>query len=208
MSIRSLFQTKEKPSSALTLAMIQDEAAMIYDGYLSAEAELFLCEAQSIDEVVKGRNYITALALTCYDYCVDGRVPTSGERFDRDWSRLAQFVLKSMINCEFQSTPFPSAMTQMLRMGEVRAKLDTDTLEGIEGRLPTAISNGACGYLSLFEMADLGQMHSKSVRNAAQAGTEDRLETIKVGSKTMVESNEALRWLSNRRNFLPSYTPL
>ncbi|MNR57125.1 hypothetical protein D3C85_1778380 [compost metagenome] len=60
------------------------------------------------------------------------------------------------------------------------------------------------GYLNLKEVAVLAQMHEKSVRNATQPTAPDRLYTRKEGTRTVVDSHEALRWLKGRRNFKPT----
>ena len=57
-------------------------------------------------------------------------------------------------------------------------------------------------YLTLKEIALLGQMSERAVRNAAQPTAADRLYTRKEQNQTVVDSKEALRWLEGRRGFV------
>ncbi|MCY1382985.1 hypothetical protein D9M69_710670 [compost metagenome] len=58
------------------------------------------------------------------------------------------------------------------------------------------------GYLTLKEIAVLGQMSERAVRNAAQPTAADRLYTRKEKNQTVVDADEALRWLKGRRGFV------
>lgn len=84
----------------------------------------------------------------------------------------------------------------------VRAQLDLDTNPAFEENeeIPMILRGETCTeYLTLKEIALLGQMSEGAVRNAAQPTATDRLQTRMEQSQTMVDAREALRWLKGRR---------
>lgn len=58
--------------------------------------------------------------------------------------------------------------------------------------------------LFLEELAYLADMQVGSVRNAAKGDGENVLKTYSLGKRTVVEREEAIRWLSSRRGYVPS----
>ena len=104
-----------------------------------------------------------------------------------------------------ESIGVPIYLEQLFFHAILRANLDLDTLPDLdEDMLPSPLRGGNSGFLNLKEIAVLAQMDEKSVRNATQPGAPDRLHTRKSGTRTVVDSKEALRWLKNRRNFEPT----
>ena len=99
----------------------------------------------------------------------------------------------------------PKGLEHLLFQALVRARLDLDTHPKFEDdeAVPMFLSGeDNCGYLTLKEIAVLGQMSERAVRNAAQPAAADRLQTRKEQSQTVVDSEEALRWLKGRRGFI------
>ena len=66
------------------------------------------------------------------------------------------------------------------------------------------IGNGDVGYLTLSEVALLANMDERSVRNAANPKLPDPLKTEQVGKRSLVNPEEARRWLSGRKRFVPT----
>lgn len=68
-----------------------------------------------------------------------------------------------------------------------------------------AISEGGygAGHLSIKEIALLADMDERSVRNASNPKTPGALKTVQIGKRTMVEPEEAKRWLSGRKGYVP-----
>lgn len=58
--------------------------------------------------------------------------------------------------------------------------------------------------LTIREIALLADMDERSVRNAANPAAANPLKTISVGKRTMVEVEEARRWLAGRKGFVPT----
>ena len=66
------------------------------------------------------------------------------------------------------------------------------------------VGNGDLGYLTLSEIALLANMDERSVRNAANPKLPDPLKTEQVGKRSLVNPEEARRWLSGRKGFIPT----
>lgn len=66
------------------------------------------------------------------------------------------------------------------------------------------VGNGDLGYLTLSEVALLANMDERSVRNAANPKLPDPLKTAQVGKRSLVNPEEARRWLSGRKGFIPT----
>jgi hypothetical protein len=99
----------------------------------------------------------------------------------------------------------PKGLEHILFHALVRARLDLDTHPKFDDNdaVPMFLSGeDNCGYLTLKEIAVLGQMSERAVRNAAQPTAADRLYTRKEKNQTVVDAGEALRWLKGRRGFV------
>lgn len=59
-------------------------------------------------------------------------------------------------------------------------------------------------YLSIKELALLACVDERTVRNAASSKEANKLETKKSGGSTIIENEEAIRWLSDRPGFKPT----
>jgi hypothetical protein len=66
------------------------------------------------------------------------------------------------------------------------------------------ILEGDMGYLTIAEIALLANMDEGSVRNAANKKLLGHLQTVQRGKRSLVEPEEARRWLSGRKGFTPT----
>lgn len=64
------------------------------------------------------------------------------------------------------------------------------------------------GLMTFAEVALLADMDEKSVRNAAYANDASRLITTKSGKNVRVSLEEARKWLSGRKGFVPTSTSI
>ena len=149
------------------------------------------------------------IAEVLYDYAVEGVWPDTGrvgegEHLDDIVGDMAFLSGTARVAAELYGSEVPTYLEKLLAMALVRTEIVTK-VEEIQ--LDSATLLRETEYLALQHIALLAQMTEKAVRNATQPTAKDRLETIKVGAKTMVTHGEALRWLSNRRNFKPTVIP-
>ncbi|WP_347909859.1 hypothetical protein [Pseudomonas grandcourensis] len=207
MRLEDLFCNHVQPETKISPEDISREVTAAYLGHLKAEAERYRCDAEALDKVLGGAGHFIDIANSCYDYAVNGRLNTTNLGIqDDNWLDFASFINQARWNEEFHSTDsLPLGLEKLFKLGAIRARLDLDTLgKAAHKALPTVLQGEECGYLTLSEVAVLAQMNEKSVRNATQPTAPDRLPTRKQGTRTVVDSHEALRWLKGRRNFNPS----
>jgi hypothetical protein len=76
-------------------------------------------------------------------------------------------------------------------------------LDGGE-RYITRDEDEMAGYLSFAEVALLADMDERSVRNAANPKLPDALVTKTFGRRSMIAIEDARRWLSSRKGFVPT----
>jgi hypothetical protein len=98
----------------------------------------------------------------------------------------------------------PETVSRTVRTAVARHVLDggdryTDFGVGEHG-----FGNGDWGYLTLTEVALLADMDERSVRNAANPKLPHPLKTEAVGKRSLVTREEARRWLSGRKGFVPT----
>ncbi|MNF94311.1 hypothetical protein D3C84_770170 [compost metagenome] len=156
-------------------------------------------------------------ANDCYDYAINGRLKLAKDgaeqtQMNDNWGRLATLVLSARPDIEVFSPRIggremvlPKGLEHILFHALVRARLDLDTHPKFDDNdaVPMFLSGeDNCGYLTLKEIAVLGQMSERAVRNAAQPTAADRLYTRKEKNQTVVDAGEALRWLKGRRGFV------
>lgn len=149
------------------------------------------------------------IAEVLYDYAVEGVWPDTdrvgeGEHLDDIVGDMAFLSGTARVAAELYGSEVPTFLEKLLGMALLRTQLYAN-VEGLELDYATLATD--LSPLTLQHVAILAQMTEKAVRNATQPTAKDRLETIKVGAKTMVTHEEALRWLSNRRNFKPTVVP-
>ena len=102
-----------------------------------------------------------------------------------------------------------NAVPPRLAMLAVQSAVARIVLDGGErytdyGAGEFGIGKGDFGYLTLSEVALLANMDERSVRNAANPKLPDPLKTEQVGKRSLVTPQEARRWLSGRKGFVPT----
>ncbi|PLP85956.1 hypothetical protein CYD26_24275 [Pseudomonas sp. FFUP_PS_473] len=210
------------PEKKISLDEILEEAQEAYLGWLAASLTAFhghFSEDQvdNLDRIFQGESRIRAIAKDCYDYAINGRFRLAKdgqehEQMNDDWVCLAILVRSARpgieeFNLVVRGRPIgvPAKLEQLLLHAQIRALLDFSTVpEFDEDSVPTFFSQPITGYLTLKEIALLGQMSERAVRNAAQPTAADRLRTRKEKTQTVVDADEALRWLKGRRGFIAS----
>ena len=210
------------PEKKLGLDDILQEAHDAYWGSLGAslmkfKGEIEPAKLESLDQHYNGEIPVRMAANDCYDYAINGRLKLAKDgaeqtQMNDNWDRLATLVLSARPDIEVFSPRIqgremvlPKGLEHILFHALVRARLDLDTHPKFadEEALPMFLSGeDNSGYLTLKEIAVLGQMSERAVRNAAQPTAADRLYTRKEQNQTVVDSEEALRWLKGRRGFV------
>lgn len=210
------------PEEKLDLDEILQESHDVYWGSLGASLIKFHGQIDPIslatlDQIYQGEIPVQAAARDCYDYAINGRLKlaTNGAeqtRMNDSWGRLATLVLSARPDIEVFSPSIrghemtlPRGLEKILFHALIRVRLDLDTHPAFQDdeALPMFLSGeDQSGYLTLKEIAVLGQMTERAVRNAAQPTAADQLQTRKEQNQTVVDSNEALRWLKGRRGFI------
>lgn len=161
------------------------------------------------------RAHLEALATLLYGYGVEGRAI---EDFDESYFiDFVYFLRLAKSAAGYMPGPVPVTNAEEVACTvHARRKLDffsgyepftcmpaTERSEDFFYAESSQFADGEEKKLSLGEIALLARMDEKSVRNmthATQEG-EHRLATTKIGSKTMVEIPEAIRWLRLRKGF-------
>lgn len=206
---------------------ILQEAQDAYLGWLGASLTMFCGQSDlgqvdeakldTLDSVFQGESRACSAARDCYDYAVNGRLRLArngGEETQMNdaWGCLAVLVLSARPGIEVFSPTVrgreagvPTRIEHILLHALVRARLDLDTHPKFDDNnaVPVFLSGeDNTGYLTLKEVALLGQMTERAVRNAAQPTAADQLKTRKEQNQTVVDAEEALRWLKGRRGFI------
>lgn len=207
MRLEDLFCNHAKPETKVRRVDLANEVRSAYLGHLKAQSEKYRCDEDALDKALGGASHFITIAEDCYDYAVEGQLKTTGLGIqDDNWRYFASFINQARWDDEFHgANSLSPRLEHVFKLGAIRARLDCDTLgDAAYEALPEVLRNEAVGYLSLQEIAFLAQMTEKAVRNAAQPTSPDRLATRKEGTRTVVDSPEALRWLKGRRNFQPT----
>lgn len=222
-SWRDRFEKKFiSPEKKLGLDEILEEAQDAYLGWLAASLTAFHRDfnedqIDQLDRIFQGESRIRSIANDCYNYAINGRFRLAKdaqeqEQMNDDWVCLAILVQSARPGIEefsltVRGRPIgvPAKLEQLLFHAQIRALLDFSTVDGFDedsDSVPQFFIQPVPGYLTLKEIALLGQMSERAVRNAAQPAAADRLQTRKEQSQTVVDSEEALRWLKGRRGFI------
>lgn len=220
---REKFEQNFLPTETkLGLDEILLEAQDAYLGWLGAslmafKGEIDEAKLESLDRLFNGEIPMRMAANDCYDYAINGRLRLAKDgaeqtQMNDSWGRLATVVLSARPAIEVFSPRIrgremvlPTGLEHTLFHALVRARLDLDTHPKFDDNdaVPMFLSGeDNCGYLTLKEIAVLGQMSERAVRNAAQPTAADRLYTRKEQNQTVVDADEALRWLKGRRGFV------
>lgn len=220
---REKFERNFIPSEKkLGLDEILQEAQDAYLGWMGASLTMFHgqiddAQLENLERIFQGESRVRTAANDCYDYAINGRLrlARNGEeqtQINDTWGCLAILVLSARPGIEVFSprvrgreSDVPTRLEHILFHALVRARLDLDTHPKFEDNdaVPMFLSGeDNTGYLTLKEIALLGQMSERAVRNAAQPTAADRLQTRKEKNQTVVDADEALRWLKGRRGFV------
>jgi len=220
---RNQFEKNLSPSETkLGLDEILHEAHDVYWGSLGAalmkfHGQIDPAKLEALDQLYNGESAVRTAANDCFDYAINGRLSLASDgseetKMNDNWARLATLVLSARPDMEVFSPriagremALPTGLEHLLFKALVRARLDLDTHAKFkdEDAVPMFLSGEEnSGYLTLKEIAVLGEMSERAVRNAAQPTAADRLQTRKEQSQTVVDSGEALRWLKGRRGFI------
>lgn len=197
MNIRKRYVPHVEPGTPVTSKALSIEVGEVYECHLNALVTMQECAPPPLG----GDSRMQRIAYACFEYAVNGVIKKSElANMDSDWLDLSAFISAGRVYAEHYGGTVPLIMEKILTMGAIRAALDEDTI-GLDG-LPVVLADSGTGFLSLKEIAILSQMNEKSVRNATHQTLEDRLETTKQGTRSVVSSSEALRWLKNRKSFI------
>ena len=203
--IEDLFCHFTDPEKKVRRVDLATEVNDAYAGHLEAQAAMYRCNVEALNKALGGASHFITIAEGCYDYAVEGQLQEAATGLNHDnWLDFAALINQSRWDAEFYAANSLSQnLEHVFKLAAIRARLDCDTLgEAAYEALPDLLRDKAVGYLSLHEVAFLARMTEKAVRNATQPTAADRLVTRKEGTRTVVDSNEALRWLNGRRNFV------
>lgn len=114
------------------------------------------------------------------------------EMFLRGLSSLALYLDEDAVN-------IPKLAVQTVQTAIARHILDG-------GQRWTDYEDTAWDHLTFAELALLADMDERSVRNAANPKIPGALVTTAVGKRSVIAVEEARRWLSGRKGFVPSST--
>lgn len=205
MSLELMICPYAKPERRILRSELEQEVLASYRGHLQAESVKYNCDEEQLDQVLGGPGRFVEIAHRCYDYAVEGQLKTSGIGLqDGDWLDFASFINQARWEAELHAANSMSIkLEQVFKVGAVRARLDCDIFGDVAyDVLPEVLRNSSVGYLTLSDVAFLAGMTEKAVRNAAQPKRGGHLVTRKEGTRTVVDSHKALRWLNDRRNFV------
>ena len=191
-----------QPTDPISLGSLLKEVEEIFELQISSLSTLYNVNAAAMKLTLGGPARPRKLAQICYEYAAEGKWLAGGYDNDSDWLDLSAFVQTGRIFVEHYGAAPPKMLEKVLVMGGIRASLDAGRVD--MGEIPAVLEGQCSDYLTLFEIAVMAQMSEKSVRNATLLSAQDRLQTAKQGTRTVVAAAEALRWLSNRRSFIPT----
>lgn len=133
---------------------------------------------------------------------IDGRDLGEGHMLDADFTDVEMF-LRGLGNLE-QFLDEDETRIPQLALLTVCTAVARHTLEGGDRYTGFSDEDAVSGELSFYEMALLANMDERSVRNAANPKLSNPLVTVARGKRTFVERHEALRWLAERKGFVPT----
>lgn len=142
--------------------------------------------------------------LTMYDYGIEGRPhPSFGANGDvgNRYGEAELFLLgldSLTLFLEEDDVRLPK-----LSQRTVRTAIARHLLDGGE-RYITRNEDEMAGYLSFAEVALLADMDERSVRNAANPKLPEALVTKNFGRRSMIAIEDARRWLTSRKGFVPT----
>lgn len=196
-------KTKMQDELSKFLTLFGGQMASLYGADPSAWATIDAVQASPIWETVN----------EMYDYGIDGlpvpaRKGSAGSVIGRhiEVERFLHAVntLPMKLYLDGQGNTPPRLAILAAQCAAARLVLD-----GVDRRTDYATDefgpgSGDFGYLTLAEVALLANMDERSVRNAANPKLQNPLMTEQVGRRSLVRPEEARRWLTNRKGFVPT----
>lgn len=204
MNIADTFFQYAKPESKFIKDDLFGELEVAAEGVIEAISTMCHVNDESLSNVL-GNIAPFGVASHAYDYAISGVLDlTDGLSYHDMYLDYMAFITQAQNANEFYAAGcVPKANKHIALVSYIRFKLDQDTYPDWKDEYAPVIFSGVgCGFLTLKEVAFLAQMTEKAVRNATQPNASDRLITIKEGTRTVVDSHEALRWLKGRRHFI------
>ena len=156
------------------------------------------------DEAVLEDASLWQSVLTMYDYGIQGQPhPSFGAdgHVGNIYGEAEMFLLgldSLSLFLEEDDVRIPALARRTVRTAMARHLLD-----GGE-RYITREDDEVGDYLSIAEIALLADMDERSVRNAANPKLPDALVTTNIGRRSMIAIEDARRWLSGRKGFVPT----
>lgn len=190
---------------AFTKAEMQEQLAPFIQGFASSVDRMLSThiadEMESIERVQKSTLWGVSSAL--YDYGICGIALEGlgvGEVIDAEVADVELFL--NLIECLDEYLAEDTSILPWRAKRAVQAAVARHVLEG--GDRYFYREGGVDGYLTLAEITLLADMDERSVRNAASKKSDDSLKTETWNKRTMVSIEEARRWLSGRKGFVPT----
>lgn len=124
-----------------------------------------------------------------YSYAVEGSEPPDGSPMGRDFYDI--LTLPGSLE------KLPANLFKVYFLAQARHVFDGGSREYQDEPVPE-------GFLTVREVAALADMDERSVRNAMNPKSPDRLIGQPHGNRTFIPVAEAQRWLKGRRGFQPT----
>ncbi len=105
---------------------------------------------------------------------------------------------------EASGNTLPRLAMSAVQSAVARMVLDDGWRHTDYGGRDYGVINGDMNHLTISEIALLANMDERSVRNAANPKLPDPLKTEMVGKRSLVNLEEARRWLAGRKGFIPT----
>lgn len=202
---------------AITKIEMQIELMDFMQGYVRSFRRMFWkpnapsCEAvfdQLAQPVEIKQTVLWQVAGEMYDYGILGiHGDAFGDCLDGSYADVELFIrgldsLKTYF--EEDGVQLPWITSRVVRTAVARHVLDGGERYTNFGYIESNSTAGDFGLLSLQEIALLADMDERSVRNAA---SQKQFAIESVGKRTLVACEEARRWLTGRKGFVPTTYP-
>lgn len=192
---------------------MQDELLTFLSLFGQDVARLYgISDTSWTDKEAVQESPIWQAANDMYDYGING-VPT-GDLAPKGhiygiYGHLERFLRaldtpNMRLYLEASDITLPRLTMLAVQSAVARLVVDDGWRENDYGASEYGLVTGDLNHLTLAEVALLANMDERSVRNAANPKLPDPLKTEQVGKRSLVTPEEARRWLSGRRGFIPT----
>lgn len=196
---------------ALTKDEVQKELMVFMQGFAQSVERVYgggVVEVLSNEDQIK-KSWLWRSVDQMYDFGIAG-LPVEGlgvGTLDGTLSDAENF-LRSLKSMELYLDEDDVSLPR-LSLRTVQTAIARHVLEGGERDIDYGVAeygdgNGDYEYLTLMEVALLADMDERSVRNATSSKIPDALQTVKIGKRALVTTEEAKRWLADRKAFVPT----